>query len=159
LSVLQSLEEKQVDGVVLCSSRLDDGELEAALAHYPSAVLVNRRLEKDGVVGSVLSDDETGGRLATQHLLHSGAKPWDASASSLDAAPAAVGGLPSASAAASDGADCDADEAVGRDRDPRPRCPIPLMGGLLDGNPRCLSDDVQLFRCRLSRRVVPHGKT
>ena len=31
LSVLQSLEEKQVDGVVLCSSRLDDGE---SLAQY-----------------------------------------------------------------------------------------------------------------------------
>jgi LacI family transcriptional regulator len=72
LSVLQSLEEKQVDGVVLCSSRLDDDELEAALAHHPAGVLVNRRLERDGVVGSVLSDDETGGRLATQHLLQAG---------------------------------------------------------------------------------------
>jgi len=72
LSVLQSLEEKQVDGVVLCSSRLDDSELEAALAHHPAAVLVNRRLEGGGVVGSVLSDDEAGGRLATQHLLQAG---------------------------------------------------------------------------------------
>ncbi len=72
LSVLQSLEEKQVDGVVLCSSRLDDSELEAALAHHPAAVLVNRRLEGGGVVGSVLIDDEAGGRLATQHLLQAG---------------------------------------------------------------------------------------
>ena len=72
LSVLQSLEEKQVDGVVLCSSRLDDGELEAALAHHPAGVLVNRRLEMDGVVGSVLIDDEAGGRMATQHLVQAG---------------------------------------------------------------------------------------
>ncbi len=69
---MQSLEEKQVDGVVLCSSRLDDSELEAALAHHPAAVLVNRRLEGGGVVGSVLIDDEAGGRLATQHLLQAG---------------------------------------------------------------------------------------
>jgi len=74
LTVLQSLEEKQVDGVVLCSSRLDDGELETALAHHPAAVLVNCRLEGDGVVASVLIDDEVGGRMATQHLLHSGHK-------------------------------------------------------------------------------------
>jgi LacI family transcriptional regulator len=72
LSVLQSLEEKQVDGVVLCSSRLDDGELEASLARHPAGVLVNRRLERDGVVGSVLIDDETGGQIATQHLLLAG---------------------------------------------------------------------------------------
>jgi LacI family transcriptional regulator len=72
LSVLQSLEEKQVDGVVLCSSRLDDSELEAALAHHPAAVLVNRRFEGGGVVGSALIDDEAGGRLATQHLLQAG---------------------------------------------------------------------------------------
>ena len=72
LSVLQSLEEKQVDGVVLCSSRLDDSELEAVLVHHPAVVLVNRRLERDRVVGSVLSDDEAGGRMATQHLLQSG---------------------------------------------------------------------------------------
>jgi len=74
LTVLQLLEEKQVDGVVLCSSRLDDGELETALAHHPAAVLVNCRLEGDGVVASVLIDDEVGGRMATQHLLHSGHK-------------------------------------------------------------------------------------
>jgi len=73
-TVLQLLEEKQVDGVVLCSSRLDDGELETALAHHPAAVLVNCRLEGDGVVASVLIDDEVGGRMATQHLLHSGHK-------------------------------------------------------------------------------------
>jgi len=72
LSVLQSLEDKQVDGVVLCSSRLDDGELEAALVRHPAVVLVNRRLEGGGIVGSVLSDDEAGGRLATQHLLQAG---------------------------------------------------------------------------------------
>jgi LacI family transcriptional regulator len=75
LAVLQSLEEKRVDGVVLCSSRLDDDELQAAVARHPAVVLVNRRLDSaDGEngVGVVILDDEAGGRTATQHLLDSG---------------------------------------------------------------------------------------
>jgi len=45
LAVLQSLEEKRVDGVVLCSSRLAEDELQEAISRHPAAVLVNRRLE------------------------------------------------------------------------------------------------------------------
>jgi len=71
LAVLQSLEEKRVDGVVLCSSRLDSRELYAALARHPAVVLVNRRLEDDGV-STVLVDDVAGGQAATQHLLQAG---------------------------------------------------------------------------------------
>jgi LacI family transcriptional regulator len=71
LAVLKSLEEKRVDGLVLCSSRLDDGELRSVVARYTAVVLVNRRLAGTGV-HSVLIDDETGGRLATQHLLDGG---------------------------------------------------------------------------------------
>jgi LacI family transcriptional regulator len=71
LAVLQSLEEKRVDGVVLCSSRLDFNELHVALANHPSVVLVNLQLDEDHI-GTVLLDDETGGLIATQHLLQSG---------------------------------------------------------------------------------------
>ncbi len=71
LHVLVSLEEKRVDGVVVCSSRLDDDELRAAVSRHPAAVLVNRRLDVDEV-GSVSSDDEVGGQLATHHLLQAG---------------------------------------------------------------------------------------
>jgi LacI family transcriptional regulator len=71
LGVLRSLEEKRVDGVVLCSSRLEEEQLETALARYPAAVLVNRRLGREGV-GVVLIEDEEGGRVATEHLLHAG---------------------------------------------------------------------------------------
>lgn len=73
LAVLESLEEKRVDGLVLCSSRLDDDELRTALAFHSAAVLINRRLEDDGCrVGAVLVDDVLGGRQATQHLLDRG---------------------------------------------------------------------------------------
>jgi LacI family transcriptional regulator len=71
LDVLQSLEEKRVDGVVVCSSRLDEGELEEAVASHPAAVLVNRRMESDDV-GTVVIDDVMGGQMATQHLLKAG---------------------------------------------------------------------------------------
>ena len=70
-AVLRSLEEKRVDGVVLCSSRLDEASLREAVSGFSSVVMVNRRLVWERV-HSVLLDDETGGRLATAHLLNSG---------------------------------------------------------------------------------------
>jgi LacI family transcriptional regulator len=73
LGVLESLEEKRVDGLILCSSRLPDDQLEEIVARHQSVVLVNRFLVGEKV-GSVLMDDETGGRLATEHLLQSGHK-------------------------------------------------------------------------------------
>jgi LacI family transcriptional regulator len=75
LAVLQSLEEKRVDGVVLCSSRLDRDVLREALSHHPAVVLANRRLQPtygDNEVGVVMLADLDGGRIATQHLLNSG---------------------------------------------------------------------------------------
>jgi LacI family transcriptional regulator len=71
LAVLQSLEEKQVDGIVLCSSRLDDEKLREMIGRFPAAVLVNRRLN-NGATGTILVDDEMGGRIATRHLLQAG---------------------------------------------------------------------------------------
>jgi LacI family transcriptional regulator len=73
LDVLQSLVEKRVDGVVVCSSRLGDDELEETVASHPAAVLINRRLDSDDV-GSVLIDDSLGGKMATRHLLQTGHK-------------------------------------------------------------------------------------
>ncbi len=70
-AVLHSLEDKRVDGVVLCSSRLEDDELRAVIARHPAVVLVNRRLEGEGVAVALV-DDELGGRTATEHLLHTG---------------------------------------------------------------------------------------
>ena len=71
LDVLQSFEEKRVDGVLLCSSRLDDDDLRSALAHHSAVVLINRRLE-GASISAVLIDDVTGGQKSTQHLLRAG---------------------------------------------------------------------------------------
>jgi LacI family transcriptional regulator len=73
LAVLASLEEKRVDGVVLCSSRIDDDDLCRVMARHPAVVLVNRRLDGQGDnVGTVLVDDVLGGQMITQHLLDQG---------------------------------------------------------------------------------------
>lgn len=70
-AVLKSLEEKQVDGIILVSSRLDEDDLRRIIAQSPTTVLVSRKLAMDGV-GQVLIDDAYGGRVMVQHLIDSG---------------------------------------------------------------------------------------
>lgn len=74
LAVIQSLEEKQIDGLILCSSRLEERLLVDLLARQPAVVLINRRLnlDSDGSFQTVLLNDEKGGRIATGHLVRSG---------------------------------------------------------------------------------------
>jgi LacI family transcriptional regulator len=69
--VLQSLEEKRVDGLVLCSSRLDDSTLRRMLVGFPAVALINRWLA-DHDVDVVRVDSKVGGRLATRLLLEAG---------------------------------------------------------------------------------------
>lgn len=71
LAVLNSLAEKWADGIVLCSSRLDDDALMQVTHSHPAVVLVNRSLGKETTgVSTVRVDDFTGGRMATQHLVN-----------------------------------------------------------------------------------------
>lgn len=71
LAVLQSLEEKRVDGIILCSSRLDEETLALALAPHTAIVLVNRTSHQRET-GSVTVADHQGGLCATRHLLAHG---------------------------------------------------------------------------------------
>ncbi len=73
LDVLNSLEEKRVDGLVLCSSRLESEDLRLVVDSHPVVVLVNRRLNGAGEqVRAVLVDDVLGGRLTAGHLVGRG---------------------------------------------------------------------------------------
>ncbi len=75
LRALQSMAEYRVDGVILCSSRLDEKHLVDSLGFFYSAVLVNRGLESEAPsVGMVMVDDVHGGRIATHHLIDEGRK-------------------------------------------------------------------------------------
>ncbi|MFN2109533.1 MAG: LacI family DNA-binding transcriptional regulator [Anaerolineae bacterium] len=69
IAVLRSLEDKRVDGVILCSSRIEDDTLRESLSHHTCVVLVNRRLNGDDF-GCVIIDDEKGGHDITWHLLN-----------------------------------------------------------------------------------------
>jgi LacI family transcriptional regulator len=69
--VLESLEEKRIDGLVLCSSRIEEDGLRSRLGGFPAVVLVNRRVA--GYDASVVRvDSELGGKLGTQLLLQAG---------------------------------------------------------------------------------------
>jgi LacI family transcriptional regulator len=69
--VLHTLEEKRVDGIVLCSSRLPVDKLDEFCAQQPAVVLVNRWNQRANV-GMVRVDDEAGASAAVRHLIASG---------------------------------------------------------------------------------------
>ncbi|MCL4861501.1 MAG: LacI family transcriptional regulator [Caldilineaceae bacterium] len=70
-AMLKLLEQKRVDGIVLCSSCLTDDELQPLLARQRAVTLVNRPL-LSAAEGAVWSDAEAGMRMSVEHLLHSG---------------------------------------------------------------------------------------
>jgi len=74
LAVIQSLEEKRVDGLILCSSRLKEEKLVELMTDMPAAVLINRCLCQSDEISfnSVIIDDRQSGWLATQHLTLAG---------------------------------------------------------------------------------------
>jgi len=71
LAVLHSLEEKRIDGLILCASRLSEEKLAVVGEHFPEVVLMLRHLEHDSI-HSVLVDDRLGGQILTRHLIRSG---------------------------------------------------------------------------------------
>jgi LacI family transcriptional regulator len=70
-AVIYSLEEKGVDGLILCSSRLEESDLREMVGYFPYVVLVNRQMDEEGI-GTVLIDDTHSGKVAIEHLLNSG---------------------------------------------------------------------------------------
>lgn len=71
LEFVASLEEKRVDGLIVCSSRLSTDDLAGALARHTNVVLINRRISGAGA-GAVLADDEAGARMIIEHFIVTG---------------------------------------------------------------------------------------
>lgn len=71
IEVLQALEDKRVDGVILCSSRLPDEQLLPRLSRHRAVVLVNRAVP-GGLAGTVRVEDAQGTRLVLEHLFANG---------------------------------------------------------------------------------------
>ncbi len=71
LEVLHTLDERYVEGVIVCGLRQEDAPLQKALAQFRAAVLVNRRFA-DEAIPAIVVDDVLGSSVATQHLLQIG---------------------------------------------------------------------------------------
>ena len=67
-AAIQSLGDKRVDGLIVCSARLPDERLLPLLKSHKAAVLVNRVAPRE-VAGSVRADDAYGAYQAVAHLL------------------------------------------------------------------------------------------
>jgi LacI family transcriptional regulator len=67
--LLRTLEQRAVDGVVLCSSRLPEKILADLVNRHDAVVLINRNLAG---CSNVCIDDARGAALSVQHLLGSG---------------------------------------------------------------------------------------
>jgi LacI family transcriptional regulator len=70
-AVLESLAEKRVDGLLLCSPRLDDEDLLIAIKYFPATVLINRVLPGSATAALRL-DNQGGAKHGVQHLLQRG---------------------------------------------------------------------------------------
>lgn len=70
-SVLRMLEDKRVDGVIVCGARQPDERLLQLLNNHPASVLVNRTLPGSSA-GCVRADTHLGAVKATRHLLGGG---------------------------------------------------------------------------------------
>lgn len=67
--LLRKLEQRSVDGVILCSSRLPEEELAGLVKRHPAAALINRSLPGSN---TVCVDDAWGASLLVRHLLQGG---------------------------------------------------------------------------------------
>lgn len=70
---LELLEEKHVDGVIVCSPRLPDAQLFELLGQHRSALLLNRTAPA-ALAGTIGVDDTHGAMRATHHLLGRGCR-------------------------------------------------------------------------------------
>jgi len=70
-SAIRSLEAQRVDGIILCSSRLSDSQLQKLASRYQPLVLVNRRIDHLQTA-TVLVDDAKGATDAVRYLLQLG---------------------------------------------------------------------------------------
>lgn len=72
-AALDSLSQKEIDGIILCSSRLPSDELQETISRFPAVVLVNRDLPVMlDHVALINVHDEWGAKLAVQHFVQQG---------------------------------------------------------------------------------------
>jgi LacI family transcriptional regulator, galactose operon repressor len=70
-AILESLQGRQVDGLILATAHRKDPVVAACVERHIPVVLVNRSVD-DPAVSAVVNDDEAGIRLALEHLIERG---------------------------------------------------------------------------------------
>jgi len=72
-AALDSLWQKDIDGIILCSSRLTEAELTAQIQRFPALVLINREVKNPPAnLVTINVDDRQIARLAVEHFLADG---------------------------------------------------------------------------------------
>lgn len=72
-TALDSLQQKGIDGLILCSSRLPDKKLSERIQRFPAVVLLNREVKTArSNLTSINVDDRHGSLLAVSHLAAAG---------------------------------------------------------------------------------------
>ncbi len=72
-AAFDSLWQREIDGAILCSSRLPADELESSIARFGAVVLVNRELPAPSPsVATINVNDQLGAQVAVQHFLARG---------------------------------------------------------------------------------------
>jgi LacI family transcriptional regulator len=72
-AAFDSLWQREIDGAILCSSRLPADELESTVTRFPAVVLVNRELARPVPhVATINVNDQLGAQAAVQHFISQG---------------------------------------------------------------------------------------
>ncbi|GAB2445237.1 LacI family DNA-binding transcriptional regulator [Nocardioides hungaricus] len=71
-AVVRSMQQRQVDGVIMASVTLQDGEVEQLVKAGLDVVLASRHLRRSDLVDAVVIDNEDGARQAVEHLIAHG---------------------------------------------------------------------------------------
>jgi LacI family transcriptional regulator len=71
-SVVRSMQQRQVDGIVMASVAMRDGEVSQLLDSGLDVVLASRHLRRSDLVDAVVIDNEDGARQAVEHLVAHG---------------------------------------------------------------------------------------
>jgi DNA-binding LacI/PurR family transcriptional regulator len=71
-AVVRSMRQRQVDGIVMASVTLQDGEVSQLVESGLDVVLASRHLRRSDLVDAVVIDNEDGARQAVEHLIAHG---------------------------------------------------------------------------------------
>ncbi len=71
-AVVRSMQQRQVDGIIMASVTMQDGEVGKLVASGLDVVLASRHMARDDLVDAIIIDNVDGAKQAVQHLIDHG---------------------------------------------------------------------------------------